>query len=89
MPTRRTSIRCNRRWQHLIQNKTVIIIAHRLSSIISAQQIIVLKEGKLVQCGRHAELSTTEGVYKKMWDAYTDAFRWELNVKNEKQYECH
>lgn len=75
--------------QHLIQNKTVIIIAHRLSSIISAQQIIVLKEGELVQRGRHAELSTTDGVYKKMWDAYTDAFRWELNVKNEKQYECH
>ena len=67
--------------QALIRNKTVIIIAHRLSSIISARQIIVLKEGRLVQCGRHGELSTTDGVYKKMWDAYTDAFRWQLNTK--------
>ena len=63
--------------QHLIQNKTVIIIAHRLSSIISAQQIIVLNEGKLVQHGKH------EILYKNMWDAYTDAFRWELNSKKE------
>lgn len=69
--------------QALIGNKTVIIIAHRLSSIISAQQILVLKEGQLVQRGRHEVLSTTEGVYKKMWDAYTSAFRWQLNTKNE------
>ena len=69
--------------QHLIQNKTVIIIAHRLSSIISAQQIIVLNEGKLVQHGKHEILSKTEGLYKNMWDAYTDAFRWELNSKKE------
>lgn len=67
--------------QALIRNKTVIIIAHRLSSIISAGQIVVLKEGRLVQCGRHGELNTTDGVYKKMWDAYTDAFRWQLNTK--------
>lgn len=67
--------------QALIRNKTVIIIAHRLSSIISARQIVVLKEGRLVQCGRHGELSMTDGVYKKMWDAYTDAFRWQLNTK--------
>lgn len=69
--------------QQLIRNKTVIIIAHRLSSIISAEQILVLKEGRLVQNGRHEELSTTEGVYKKMWDAYTSAFRWQLNIKKE------
>lgn len=67
--------------QHLIRNKTVIVIAHRLSSIVSAQQILVLREGRLVQSGRHGELSTAEGVYKKMWDAYTDAFRWQLNTK--------
>lgn len=59
--------------QQLIKNKTVIIIAHRLSSIISAEQILVLKEGKLVQSGRHEVLSKTDGVYKRMWDAYTSA----------------
>lgn len=69
--------------QQLIKNKTVIIIAHRLSSIISARQILVLKEGKLIQSGRHEELSSTEGVYKNMWDAYTNAFRWQLTIKKE------
>lgn len=68
--------------QHLIKDKTVIVIAHRLSSIISAQQIVVLKEGKVVQTGTHKELTSMSGVYRQMWDAYTDAFRWELNVGN-------
>lgn len=62
----------------LIQEKTVIIIAHRLSSIVSANQIIVLKEGRIAQRGTHDELHTQEGVYKKMWDAYTSAFQWTL-----------
>lgn len=65
--------------QSLIRGKTVIVIAHRLSSITSADQIVVLKEGRVVQTGRHAVLSTSEGVYKKMWDAYTSAYRWKLN----------
>lgn len=70
--------------QHLIRNKTVIIIAHRLSSIVAAQQILVLRQGQLVQSGRHEVLSKTDGVYKKMWDAYTDAFRWQLDTKEKR-----
>ena len=65
--------------QSLIKDKTVIVIAHRLSSIISAHQIVVMKEGSIVQCGRHEQLSVTEGVYKNMWDAYTSAYHWTLN----------
>ncbi|MCI1648085.1 MAG: ABC transporter ATP-binding protein/permease [Bacteroides sp.] len=68
--------------KHLIHNKTVIIIAHRLSSIVSAQQILVLKEGRLIQQGQHHELCKKEGTYKKMWDAYTSAFHWELQTLN-------
>ena len=65
--------------QSLIKGKTVIVIAHRLSSVISAQQILVMKEGQIIQRGRHDELSVTEGTYKNMWDAYTSAFHWTLN----------
>ena len=65
--------------QKLIRDKTVIIIAHRLSSILSANRIVVLKEGCVVQQGTHEELCRQEGVYKKMWDAYTDASQWTLN----------
>lgn len=64
--------------QELIREKTVIIIAHRLSSIISANQIIVLKEGEIAQQGIHSELSVNDGLYKQMWDAYTNAFQWTL-----------
>ena len=55
--------------QSLIKDKTVIVIAHRLSSII----------GRIVQRGKHEQLSVTEGVYKNMWDAYTSAYHWTLN----------
>ena len=48
------------------------------------QQILVLRQGKLVQSGRHEVLSKTDGVYKKMWDAYTDAFRWQLDTKEKR-----
>ncbi len=71
--------------QALIKDKTVIIIAHRLSSIISARQIVVLKEGRIAQTGTHQQLSTLPGVYQDMWNAYTDAFRWELNTKEKEE----
>lgn len=64
--------------RELIKDKTVIIIAHRLSSIISANRIVVLQEGRIVQQDRHAVLSTADGLYKRMWEAYTDAFEWTL-----------
>ena len=65
--------------QSLIKDKTVIVIAHRLSSVVSAGRIIVMKEGRMAQCGKHEVLSVTEGVYKNMWDAYTSAYHWTLN----------
>ena len=65
--------------QSLIKDKTVIVIAHRLSSVVSANQLVVMKEGRIVQCGRHEVLSVTEGVYKNMWEAYTSAYHWTLN----------
>ena len=65
--------------QSLIKGKTVIIIAHRLSSIVSADNIVVLQQGRIVQQGRHDDLSVAEGLYKNMWNAYTSAYHWKLN----------
>lgn len=62
----------------LMQNKTVIVIAHRLSSIQDSDQIIVLDEGHIVEKGTHDNLTAIDGVYKKMWDAYTNAGEWKL-----------
>ena len=65
--------------QALIKGKTVIVIAHRLSSVASADNIVVMQRGRIVQQGRHDALSSAEGLYKRMWDAYTSAYHWTLN----------
>ncbi len=49
------------------EHKTVVMIAHRLSSIVEADKILVMDKGQIVQSGTHDELSNTEGLYKKMW----------------------
>ena len=52
----------------LIEDKTAIIIAHRLSTIISADRIVVLKRGKIMEIGSHSELITQNGYYKKLYE---------------------
>ncbi len=62
----------------LMKGKTVIVIAHRLASIVDADRILVFDEGRIVQQGTHEELLQYDGRYKKMWDAYIDTSTWEL-----------
>jgi ATP-binding cassette subfamily B protein len=54
--------------QKLMEGRTSIIIAHRLSTIMHADKIIVLKEGKIVQMGKHSQLINQSGEYKKLWN---------------------
>lgn len=53
----------------LVQDKTVIVITHRLSTISGAQQIIVLSGGQVAESGTHSELLTQNGVYRRLWQA--------------------
>lgn len=60
----------------LIQNKTVIVIAHRMRTISGADKIVVLKDGFVVQQGSHEELTSKDGIYRRMVQLQTKAQNW-------------
>ena len=57
----------------LLEQRTAFVIAHRLSTIIHADQIIVLDEGRIAQCGTHAELLDQSGIYQQMVRLQTES----------------
>ena len=59
--------------------KTVIMIAHRLSSITAADCIYVLQDGELVESGTHSELLAKNGIFTDMWKTYSEAAEWKLS----------
>lgn len=63
----------------LVEDKTVILIAHRLKTIQNADQIIVLAEGKLNESGTHEELLQKKGLYEKLWSMQQGTDGWRLN----------
>jgi ATP-binding cassette subfamily B protein IrtA len=62
----------------LIQGKTVIVIAHRLTTIREADNIVVVDNGRIVEQGTHDALLSQDGLYQRMWGAHIDAGAWEL-----------
>ncbi|MDR1094262.1 MAG: ABC transporter ATP-binding protein/permease [Clostridiales bacterium] len=64
--------------EKLIKGKTVVVIAHRLSTVRNADQIVVVDGGEIVQKGTHAELLAGGGRYAAMWDSYTAALDWRI-----------
>lgn len=62
----------------LTENKTVLMIAHRLSTVQDADSIIVLNDGKIVEQGRHDSLLAQHGVYASMWEDYQRSARWKV-----------
>lgn len=62
----------------LSQNKTVIMIAHRLSTVAHADRIFVLKEGEIVESGGWEELIRQGGLFSKMWNDYKISVQWKV-----------
>lgn len=66
----------------LTVGKTLIVVAHRLPTIMTADQIVVLDRGQVVECGKHDDLIHTNGVYANLWNRYEDAQNWELRTRS-------
>ena len=72
--------------EHLIQesfkklskNKTTLMIAHRLSTVIDADKILVIDNGKIIEEGKHADLINMNGHYKKLWEEYQKSVNWKI-----------
>lgn len=62
----------------LVKDKTLVVIAHRLSTIRSADQILVIEDGELVQSGTHNQLLKEDGKYKDFWDKRMKAKSWQI-----------
>lgn len=65
-------------FEALTKNKTVLMIAHRLSAVQNADSIIVLSDGKVVEQGSHESLLALHGVYAAMWEDYQRSAQWKV-----------
>ena len=63
-------------FERLMAGKTVIMIAHRLSTVVGADQIAVIVDGSVVEQGKHDQLLLANGAYARMWARYTQALSW-------------
>ncbi len=69
----------------LVKGKTVLIVAHRLSTIQGAAKILVIKQGKIVESGTHVTLRNEAGLYEQMWQAHMNATSWQLEGRHVKK----
>lgn len=67
-------------FSELSKDKTVVMIAHRLTAVRNADRIFVLKDGKIDDSGTHDELLKNEGLYAKMWKDYQTSVSWKVTA---------
>ena len=67
-------------FDELAKNKTLIMIAHRLSTVVNADRIFVLDDGKLIESGKHEELMANNGLYRRLFDEYSKSIDWKVSA---------
>lgn len=65
-------------FEALSKDKTVIMIAHRLSTVTNADRIYVLADGRIAESGTHDELNSANGIYTHMWSEYNKSVKWNV-----------
>ena len=65
-------------FSELARDRTVLMIAHRLSTVANAQNILVISDGAVAKQGTHDELLAQKGLYARMWDDYQQASQWKI-----------
>lgn len=71
-------------FENLAKDKTVIMIAHRLSTVTDADCIYVLKDGRIAESGTHDELTAKNAIYTHMWNEYNKSVNWQVGRNGEK-----
>ncbi|ABD88587.1 ABC transporter ATP-binding protein [Rhodopseudomonas palustris] len=71
----------------LAVGRTVLVVAHRLSTIVEADQIVVLNAGRVEACGTHEELLTSSATYRRLWAAQSRASTWRLRSSEREDFE--
>jgi ATP-binding cassette subfamily B protein len=69
-------------WQALsalAKGKTVIMIAHRLSTVANADRIFVLENGRITETGALSELMRQNGLFQRMWESYQSSVEWKVS----------
>lgn len=62
----------------LMHGKTVVMIAHRLTSVTNADTIVVMEEGHIIEKGTHSQLFQKQGLYRHMWNEYQQSVQWDI-----------
>ena len=70
-------------FRELSRNKTTLMIAHRLSTVVNADRILVIEGGRIVEEGKHEELLQKNGVYGRLWEEYQRAVHWRIGGRND------
>ena len=79
-PRARRASACRRSIAALTKGKTLLVIAHRLSTIRNADNIVVLKDGRIAAEGRQEELLESCPLYRDMWQAHIGARNWAVST---------
>lgn len=64
--------------QDFSEGKTVIMIAHRLSTVTNVDQIFVICDGRVAECGNSRELLAKDGIFSRMWKNYQTSVQWKV-----------